>query len=145
MFGPSKKYPYINIIKFIELLGLGKSETQTLGSRVTKWKMKDIIYFFKKELLIALKKLFGAKKRHLQFWFWHFPQNGLFQSCDILSGLHVTVWSYILKTWAREGHAIKPATPEHGTTEHGTPAEQRNTTEQWWNNSRIRNAHGAPT
>ena len=36
MFGPSKKYLYINIIKFIELLGLGKSESQTLGSRVTK-------------------------------------------------------------------------------------------------------------
>ena len=128
MFGPSKKYPYINIIKFIELLGLGKSETQTLGSRVTKWKMKDIIYFFKKELLIALKKLFGAKKRHLQFWFWHFPQNGLFQSCDILSGLHVTVWSYILKTWASEGHETSNAgARNNGTRNAGGTAEHHGT------------------
>ena len=25
------------------------------------------------------------------------------------------------------GHTIKPGTPEHGTTEHRTPAEQQNT------------------
>ena len=39
--------------------------------------MKDIIYSFLQKLLRALKKLFGAQKRHLLFWFWHFPQNAL--------------------------------------------------------------------
>ena len=27
------------------------------------------------------------------------------------------------------GHTLKPGTPEHATTEHGTPGEQRNTPE----------------
>ena len=34
-------------------------------------------------------------------------------------------------------HTIKPGTPEHRTTEHGTPAEHQNTggtSEHWWNN-----------
>ena len=29
--------------------------------------------------------------------------------------------------WVRKWHTIKPGTPEHGKTEQGTPAEQRNT------------------
>ena len=38
-------------------------------------------------------------------------------------------------------HTIKPETPEHGTTEHGTPTEDRNnggTTEYWQNNRNTR-------
>ena len=36
-----------------------------------------------------------------------------------------------------DGHTIKPGTPEHVTTQHGTPAEHRKpgiTTEHWRNN-----------
>ena len=35
-------------------------------------------------------------------------------------------------------HTIKPGTPEHGTTEHGSPAEHRNTggTTEYWKNNR---------
>ena len=32
------------------------------------------------------------------------------------------------------GHTTKPGTPKHRTAEHGTPSEQRNTPDQWWNN-----------
>ena len=35
------------------------------------------------------------------------------------------------------GHTIKPGTPEHGTAEYGTPAEQRNTPEQQRNNCTL--------
>ena len=49
--------------------------------------MKDIIYSFLQKLLRALKKLFGAQKRHLLFCLCHFPQNAPFESCDILSRL----------------------------------------------------------
>ena len=42
------------------------------------------------------------------------------------------------------GHTIKPGTPEHGTTEHRIPAEQRNTPEQWWNNGTPRNTSRTP-
>ena len=41
-------------------------------------------------------------------------------------------------------HTIKPRTPEHGTTERGTPAEQRNTLEQWRSNGTPRNTSGTP-
>ena len=41
--------------------------------------------------------------------------------------------------------------PEHktpaehqGTTDYGTPAEQRNTPEKWWNNGTTRNTSGTP-
>ena len=34
-------------------------------------------------------------------------------------------------------HSIKLGTPEHGTAERGTPAEQRNTLEQWRNNQTL--------
>ena len=38
--------------------------------------------------------------------------------------------------YGNRGHTIKPGTPEHGTTERGTPAEHRNTggTPEYWRN-----------
>ena len=45
---------------------------------------------------------------------------------------------------------MKPGTPEHGTMEYGTTAEQRNTDrkpERWWNTRTMtekRNAGGTP-
>ena len=41
-------------------------------------------------------------------------------------------------------YTIKPGTPEHRTTEHGIPAQQRNTPEQWRNNGTPRNTSGTP-
>ena len=45
---------------------------------------------------------------------------------------------YVALYW----HTIKPGTPEHGMTEHGTPAEQRNTagTTEHHRNTEQRNA-----
>ena len=39
----------------------------------------------------------------------------------------------------------KPGMPEQGTTEHGTPVEQRNTPEQWGNNGTSAEHPGIPT
>ena len=39
-----------------------------------------------------------------------------------------------------KGILLKPETPEHGTTEHETPAEHRNIPEQW----RFENLLGKP-
>ena len=62
---------------------------------------------FLEKLLRAFKKLSGAQKRQLLFWFWHFPQIALFQLYMWhpfkATTRHITVWSYILKMSASEG------------------------------------------
>ena len=47
--------------------------------------------------------------------------------------------------WVKKWHTIKPGTPKHGTTKQGTPAEQRNTAEQWGNNRTPAEHSGIPT
>ena len=40
------------------------------------------------------------------------------------------LFSIPIKMW----HTLKPGTPEHGTTKHGTAAKKWSTPEQWQNN-----------